>query len=230
MATKSEKSTSWFTYASNIAELYNIDLHGPLLYPWPRIAWKQYVSTLVRGYWHDRLIHDARNKSSLVWICTELIQLGKPHPMWQACRGRTHLVEATTTRARLLTSKIILQTHLARYSRTSKFKIDPSCPLCHIEEEDTIHFLTRCHPLDHVRRTKIQDLILLYQSEQLQPPTLDVEICSAILNGACYVSKQNPQSCTIAIKTSAATKAHIIVALLCHQLVTTRNQILNTLD
>ncbi len=231
LATKHDKSRSWFVYAQHIASIYDINLHKLLQHPWPKRTWKQYTSCLITGHWSDKLEQSALQKSSLKWMIPNHSQAKKPipHPMWSACKGKQHLVEASNVRAKLLVGRLPLQSNLARYS---KGDVSPWCLLCQTEEEDTEHFLIRCEKISAGRGDKITALLRMYSDHGLPPPSSDSEVCSAILNGGCYKAdgtSDNSNSNVIYLNSKSCTKAHQIATILCYKLFQLRDIMINNM-
>ncbi|MCG8429955.1 MAG: hypothetical protein MJA29_02130, partial [Candidatus Omnitrophica bacterium] len=182
LAIKSPTSKSWFARIADLSSLYDLDVHKLLQHPWPKQNWKEYVSETIKGHWYGNLKADASTKSTLKWLLLDNCWVGKPHPIWQACRGKQHLVEAATSRARLLVGRSRLSADRARYEKSS----DPSCPFCKADYEDAAHFLVVCPAFIKTRTPMIQSLCQLYREENLFPPKTTTEMCSAILNGWGY--------------------------------------------
>ena len=193
LAIKPSTSKSWFAQIGNLGQLYDVDIHQALLHPWPKKSWKEHISTTVKDHWFTKLGEEAVSKSTLQWLLQEPYWIGKAHPLWDACCGKQHLVEAATTRARLLTGRSQLLADKSRYDASK----DSSCPLCYQEKEDAAHFLVSCPALDNTRGQLIQSLCQIYIEDKQPPPESKAEICSAILNGWGYKrdpGKRNPET------------------------------------
>ena len=237
-----ENKQSWFVYAQHVAAIYNIDIHRALRNPWPKQLWKQTTKRIIKEHWLRWLTQKAGEKSSLSWLIldteTPWRTHTKPHPLWSACSGKQHQVTAATTRARLLVGRHNLQAATWRREQGE----DPTCPLCHLEDETLLHLMTRCPKLDHVRAKKIPVMQGLYTAENLDPPQTQNEICSAMLNGGAYqVDRNSPihtqqahtktqtvaQTPVIALSSKRIIPAHQLASSYCHQLVVQRDILIN---
>ena len=107
----------------------------------------------------------------------------KPHPLWEACKGKTFQVKAATARARMLVGRFQLQTTRARFS---KVPMSMECPICETEDEDIVHFLCRCPKLEAERHQRMKDFKALFTQEGLEEPRTDEELASALLNGGIF--------------------------------------------
>ncbi len=183
LESKSDRSKSWFRYVDNIANSYNIDLSSCLDYPWPKETWKGYTKAVVKDHWWGQLTRDAKNKSSLKWLCVENCELTQTHEIWKCCRGKTYMVESAVTRAKMLCGRYLLQATRARFNQNP---VNPACPLCGAASEDLVHFLIKCPLLEEARNSKLADLEALYTVEDRERPSSDREWCMAILNGGTY--------------------------------------------
>ena len=196
LAVKDDVSKSWFSRVNTLGALYHINIHQAISNPWPKVVWKRHVNQLIWNHWLDTLTSQAMNMSTLEWLILHPSWIGKPHPLWLACRGNTFQVQAAATRGRLLTSRYPLQQYRVRFTRQDS---DPTCPLCNSEPEDAEHFLVRCTALRGTTDALLQDLCRLYSEEGLQPPSNHHELTSAILNGWAYTTdmgSQRPTSTT----------------------------------
>ncbi len=184
LAMKNQKSTSWFIYASTVADTYQIDLHQVIMAPWPKQTWKQHVKTVVVTHWQDRLREEALTKSSLkMWVTRD--ENGNLD-MWKACQGKTFLVEATVTRLRMLTGRYQLQTTRAKYNQ---YEIDTTCPLCKEAPETITHFLMECGKLEAIRRSRTSNILIQMQSFNMEIPKSSEEWSMAVLNGGWFQKK-----------------------------------------
>ena len=171
---------SWFKFAADIAELYDINIYQQMLYPWPKEKWKKWIKDRVFTQWHEDLREAVSKKSSLRWLIPpDRLDTGT-HPIWHLT-GRNK-VEAASIRARMLIGRY--QTEELR----TKFnpKNDPTCRLCKIEKEDTCHMISRCDGTSDLRNELIAALNVLFVEEHLPPPEDPAEICFAILNAGMY--------------------------------------------
>ncbi len=181
VALRSDNPHSWFAQAIEIAQKYNINLVSSLQSPWPKLAWKKYMKTVVRDWWHQELSAGAAQKSTLQYL--ELNHLEKPHPLWTCCGGKRYQAEASTTRARMLTGRYGLH---AERSRFKQRQVSPTCPLCGEQDEDIIHLIAICPVLESTRMPLLQDLKTIYIQSHIRPPSTPLEVTKAVLNGGGY--------------------------------------------
>ena len=106
-----------------------------------------------------------------------------PHPLWEACKGKTFQVKAATARARMLVGRFQLQTTRARFS---KALVSTECPICETEDEDIVHFLCRCPKLEAERHQRMKDFKALFTQEGLEEPRTNEELTTAVLNGGIF--------------------------------------------
>ncbi len=126
---------------------------------------------------------EAKNRKTLAWLIVDTNWIGKPHPMWLACRGKPFQIKAANIRALLLTGRYSLQANRVLFTKQDS---DPLCPLCGREEEDVIHFTTRCMANSGTIGDGVVDLQEMYSDDRQDPPLTPMEVCSAILNGWGY--------------------------------------------
>lgn len=223
---------SWFKMIANLGSQYNLDIHANLQYPSLKQRWKKEVRHAIRSYWSRKINKDATQKTSLKWLIPRP-SLAPPHPIWSPCIGDPRRVEAAGTRARMLTGRFRTQDLEAKFRREE----DKMCKLCRREEEDILHMLVRCPVLHKHRQLKMKTLSDLYQEAGISPPTTDMEICSAVLNGDCYIGSDTGDSCigshAARVKTiqcpKLITRANLICNLLCKKLARERDLYFNTL-
>ncbi|XP_064638324.1 uncharacterized protein LOC135494338 [Lineus longissimus] len=183
LSLKSDTSKSWFNKICKTAEKYGINIHQALQHPWKKCHWKDNTIMLIKDSWTNALVSEAQARKTLQWIILDQVWIGRPHPLWQACKGKQYLVTEATTRARLLVGRFGLRQDRVRFN---KQEVDPQCPLCRSEEEDAPHFLVTCPSLEKDRGNLISTLCSLYQGDGLPPPQTKTELCYAILNGWGY--------------------------------------------
>lgn len=174
---------SWFSYCNTIAVSYDINLLPALTAPWVPHTWKKHVRSIVTTHWKCNLQLAASSKSSLSRLLLDHCPPTGPHPVWTSCGGRSYKVKAAMTRAKMLAGRFILQADRARFNQ---FAVDPTCKLCDSGPEDMTHFIATCPALQEAREQPISDFMALYQASQITPPTTDLELCSAVLNGGPY--------------------------------------------
>ncbi|CAG2185042.1 unnamed protein product [Mytilus edulis] len=115
-----------------------------------KIKWKQSVRHAINTFWSNKFRSLSREKSTLTRLCTDIINIGEIHPVWKTATEIPGDTKKAITKARILTGTYLLQATKAKFNIGST---DPICPLCKLEEENLLHFLTRCPSLEGVRRT-----------------------------------------------------------------------------
>ena len=70
-----------------------------------KVSWKSFYKKMVKDYWNSQIRLKACERSSLKWLLLGLVPKLKPHGVWSSCHGRPYLVEAATTRARMLVGR-----------------------------------------------------------------------------------------------------------------------------
>ena len=183
LALKKDSSKSWFANINLLGDKYGLDIHSGLHCPWPKLAWKSHVRLLVQEFWQRSLIEEATDRSTLKWLIIHDSWLGRLHPLWSCCRGKPYQTKAATIRATLLIGRYGLQEEKVKFT---KQETNPVCPLCHVESEDVVHFITRCPKRQPSIQDMIKDLQKLYHEEDLRAPASNDEITSAVLNGWGY--------------------------------------------
>ena len=123
------------------------------------MVWKHFVRSTITQYWQEKHGAETGTKSILnMWIISENNNIG----MLKACQSKIYLVEATTTRMRMLAGRYQLQTTRAKYNQ---YAVDPTCPLCLKEPETITHFLMECVVLEQTRRPKVSGILAQLEVE-----------------------------------------------------------------
>ncbi len=215
LSVKDKKSASWFMYTQAIAEIYEINLFQIITAPWPKLTWKRFVKNTITEYWQEQLRAEAETKTSLnMWL---IRGAGDNIKIWSACCGKTHLVEATITRLRMLTGRYQIQTARAKFNQ---FEVDTTCPLCKKDPETMTHFLMECESLEQVRCHKLTSLQLQLESHKMRIPDTPYQWSLAILNGGIMVDENNACKSVYADVESACSRY-------CHYLHRQRDIMLN---
>ncbi len=139
--------------------------------------------------------------------------------VWKACKGRTHIVEAATIRARMMTGKYILQTTRSRYNQ---YKVDATCPLCESMDEDMTHLLVVCTELHSIRSRNREKLRKAYDDEGTVCSVSDREWYYAILNGGEYISEDGEL-----VRVCEAETFDILCSRMCYDLHVERDKAIN---
>ena len=170
LATKSLSSNSWFIAVTKLAYKYGLPSpHILILAPMKVSSWKKLVKKKVTAFWMDKMENAAAEKSTLLRISQE-------RPTWQHVELNHQAVARGRLQARLLTDTITLQKHRAKF-----YSEDPSCKLCHQEEEDVAHVLARCPALNHTRHTLLQPIFRRMIEIGDPPPRSEEEIIQILL-------------------------------------------------
>ena len=226
LALKDDKSKSWFCKIQELATTYHIEINKAIMIPWPKQSWKTYSKKAIVSFWHLKLIRDAQSKSTLKHIIWDSSALN-PHGVWVACEGRPGLVEAASTRAR-----IMVQRYNINCVRWRQLKEETtSCPLCGHANEDLEHFLITCPKLSEARKDAITEIQNLYCKENIDPPSTTSEVVSAILNGDRYArgSPGGDYTGGPEVLQLGSIAGHQLCTTLCTKLHRKREEILNDL-
>ena len=166
LALSEHRPHSWFSYALNIAQQYDIDLHLALSITWPKDSWKTYCKTRVRDLWQDRLLAGAATKSTLSQLILDIEERG-PHLAWRICQGSPFRARAATTRARMLVGRCGLYGDRWRISTGEV----TSCPLCAHHTEDAEHLLITCTALQAERGDTLSRFQEIWRADAVTPPS-----------------------------------------------------------
>ena len=173
-----------------VGEKYNIKstMLASLLSPWKKSRWKSFTQLVVSEHWLIHIRQSAGEKSSLKYLNTDHFSFKSAHHLWPnyGCSSRKRV--AASFRAKFITGSYILQTNRARFNQNA---VDPTCPLCHLAEEDLPHLLFNCPALQGQRDkllTRIKKLMLTLGLVIHQDP---YKLCNSILNTV------HPRDCVI---------------------------------
>ena len=89
-------------------------------------------------------------------------QIGKPHLLWQIIGSSVTEVKRSITHCRIATGTYLLQSNISKFSNKQE---DPTCPLCGLGDEDTIHLLTSCNMLHQESKidfSKLKEITIKY--------------------------------------------------------------------
>ena len=140
----------WVAMAIAVGEKYNIKstMLASLLSPWKKSRWKSFTQLVVSEHWLIHIRQSAGEKSSLKYLNTDHFSFKSAHHLWPnyGCSSRKRV--AASFRAKFITGSYILQTNRARFNQNA---VDPTCPLCHLAEEDLPHLLFNCPALQGQR-------------------------------------------------------------------------------
>ena len=193
------------------------------------MPWKSHCKNAVTSYWHLKLTQEALEKSTLKLIIWNTAAL-EAHGVWQSCSGQPRLVEAASTRARLMVQRYSLNNVGWRQAKGEPC----TCLLCGYDTEDLEHFLITCPKLKHIREERILELQCLYTAECIPCPATPSELCSAVLTGDGFY-RESPGwglEDIYARLSGNSRNGHLlctISTILCHKLHIERETILNDL-
>ncbi len=137
--------------------------------------------TTEHGISIDALSLDAATKSKLCYIATGNLVFGKAPPVWSHVHNNIRDITRSRIKYKLLTGTYTLQMNRAKFKQLD---VSPTCTLCGLEDEDTVHFLTRCPALDETRTKcngsavdrQLQLSVVLFDSEPGFPHSLFVRL------------------------------------------------------
>lgn len=148
--------THELTFLNRVADIlymYNLPPWTDLKDQLPsKLSWKCKAKEAINSYWKVNLQRDANSKTTLKFLCIPNLDIGKPHSIWNSLPPNIGELRKATIKARLCTGTYIFQSQKARFSNMN---LDATCPICQLEEEDIIHFLTRCPVLEGIRRESL---------------------------------------------------------------------------
>lgn len=172
-------SSSWFVQLRKIARKYRLDLVSQWRQPSEPQAWKRLLKESVYSACHNELKMEATQKTTLEFLDLQMCTRNEPHIIWQSSIYSTAETKKASIRVKLLTGTYLLQTRVYKFKKA----LTPICPLCNLENEDTVHFVIKCPALAETRRPDI-DAITQELGKLLDTPTLgEAGMVRAILNG-----------------------------------------------
>ena len=135
----------------------------------------------VHNHWSNELRMDIEQRSTMQNCNTDILLIGRSHPIWDTVKPNTSDVKRGIIKARILTGTYMLQTTKVKFNIT---KIDPKCPICRLENIDLGHMLFRCPSLGAARRGPIgwiRNCIKRYHGN-------DVDVCVTLAN-RCFIQE-----------------------------------------
>ena len=191
LATQSKNKLSWFHHVTYIASKYDIDIFTAIRIPDDKLTWKRKIKSAIYARSTAELVQNVATKSTLKWWIWKDNHNLSTHYLWTGCNGNQSKIASATVRARMLTGRFRTMVECSRYQNKGDGG-NPICPLCQEENEDILHLLTRCRAMQHLRNSKVTTLQDMYRDDGKPPPSSDREVCSAILNGSCYLKDAYP--------------------------------------
>ena len=144
LATKNTRTNSWFLYAAKRLSRYKIDIISVL----DGLTRYNDIKSTIMDYWTSQLREDAYLKSTLCYLDATACNLQKPHSIWSTSGTKPAETRKAIQKARLLTGTYLLQSNKAAFNQ---HRIDSTCPLCGLEQEDRQHMILKCPSLSTVR-------------------------------------------------------------------------------
>lgn len=127
-----------------------------------KLSWKHQYKTTVNNYWTKHFRDESENRSTLQFMNFNETQIGKPHLLWQIIGSSVTEVKRSITHCRIATGTYLLQSNISKFSNKQE---DPTCPLCGLGDEYTIHLLTSCNMLHQERKihySKLKEITIKY--------------------------------------------------------------------
>ncbi|MES9880886.1 MAG: reverse transcriptase family protein [Sedimenticola sp.] len=144
---------SFFSRVSAILSNYGLPSIHTLQTALPQKAeWKKLSNSAIREFWTQSFREDLESKTTVKYVNIASLEIGTVHQTWDSLESSVSEVRKGITKARMLTGTYYLQANKHKFSNCG---IVPTCQLCHLEDEDIIHVITRCPALEEVRRIYI---------------------------------------------------------------------------
>ena len=207
---KDEHDKSWFMFVREILNLYNLpSIFYLLSNPPSKTEWKRLLNDAVNSATEATWKQDIEEKSSLKYVNTDLLKVGKSHHVWSTTRNSIHDSRRAQIKSKLLTGTYILQGNRAAFNQ---YQVNSTCKLCSAAPETRQHFISECDFLEKERTDYIEKLqklpvLINIPSAQVQSPefltqltldasaVLDIEQCEKDIWGLLelqtreYISK-----------------------------------------
>ncbi|VDI60690.1 Hypothetical predicted protein [Mytilus galloprovincialis] len=114
-----------------------------------KINWKHTTRSAIIKFWQEWIKTEISQKSTLHRLDINSINIGETHAVWNTALNLPGETKRAIIKARILTGTYMLQANKAKFQIENA---DSTCPICRIEEENLIHFITRCPVLEGIRR------------------------------------------------------------------------------
>lgn len=166
---KKNDSHSWFIYAAKLLELYDLDSIFYLIENMPsKCSWKASVKKKIEFSWLNKINKMSEGKSSLQYLSSSSMVIGKPHNVWNKCGNDPVAIKKANVKSRLLAGVYILQSMRSKFNQ---HKVSPVCLLCGKGIEDTEHFVMSCVKLEKIRNSFLKlitkELLIIDSNFQL---------------------------------------------------------------
>ena len=154
LAMKDSRSHSWVIHVTKLLRQYDLPSPHYLLETQPTPGgWKKQVREAVRTYWLNFMLTEARHKRSTRFLNKDTLNYGRLHRVWYITPHRLHDITQACIKAKIIAGSYRLQVDEARQRG-----VTATCILCKVEEEDLVHFITRCQSTNDVRTSLIYRL------------------------------------------------------------------------
>lgn len=148
--------SSFFVRIIGTMKMYNLPTYHQIMNgSFEKTEWKYIVKKAINKHWTTTLREDCKNKSTLNMLCIDSLEIGKTHVVWDSISNSVRDVRKATTKARMATGTYMLQTHKAKFNQA---EVDPTCPICRLEEENLQHVLTRCPIYNEIRNELLPNI------------------------------------------------------------------------
>ncbi|VDI49941.1 Hypothetical predicted protein [Mytilus galloprovincialis] len=132
-----------------------------------KLAFKHQCKSAIQKTWTNILVAESVKKSTLKYINTKDLAVGKPHIIWKSLRSMVSEVKMGITKARMLTGTFMTQVIKHKYNIEHS---DQICKLCTIYSEDLMHIILDCPALFSTRqiyynRLKIEVINVIGESK-----------------------------------------------------------------
>ena len=150
---KNENDKSWFMFVRGILNLYKLPSIFQLISNTPsKSEWKRLLNNTVNQAIESSWDQDIKSKTSLKYINTDSLKVGKCHHVWSTVRNSIHDTRRAQLKCRLLTGTYILRGNRAVFNQ---YQVDPTCRLCLADPETRQHFVSECTFLNSERSVYI---------------------------------------------------------------------------
>ncbi|XP_071161016.1 uncharacterized protein [Mytilus edulis] len=168
LAVNGENQESFFGRIQDILEQYKLPKIYTLMAEQPsKLAFKHQCKSAIQKTWTNILVAESVKKSTLKYINTKDLAVGKPHIIWKSLRSMVSEVKMGITKARMLTGTFMTQVIKHKYNIEHS---DQICKLCTIYSEDLMHIILDCPALFSTRqiyynRLKIEVINVIGESK-----------------------------------------------------------------
>ncbi|CAG2238542.1 unnamed protein product [Mytilus edulis] len=154
-----------------------------------KLDWEKIVRTSINSYWTSKLREDCNLKTTLNKLAFDIMEIGKTHNICDTISNSVKQVKQAVTKARMATGTYTLQIHKVKFNQS---ELDPTCPICRLEDETLLHVLTRCSAYNDIRKSQFQILKNLIISkigqEKWKSQFINRQIiCQLIIDCQCLV-------------------------------------------